>query len=195
MFKRLIGREVIEMGEFGESSYRRFPQGDRSALEELIRTYSDSLVRFAYSYVKSSAAAEDVAEDTFAALFVKGKHFGQEPQLRAWLYKVARSKCIDYLRRHKREIPLADVENVLHCDDAEADVARCMRNETIYVCMQALPEQYREVLQLTYFDGFSLQQTCRIMGKSSKQVYNLHARSKIALKQLLEKEGITHEDI
>ena len=183
------------MSEFGESSYRRFLQGDRQALEEMIRTYSDALVRFAYSYVRNSSAAEDVAEECFAVLFMRRKHFDQESQLRSYLYKVARSKCIDYLRRHKREVPLEDVENVLSFGSTEEGYLRKYRDERLYVCMQALPEQYREVLQLTYLSGFSLEQTCRIMGKSRKQIYNLHARAKIALRTLLEQEGITHEDI
>ena len=60
---------------------------------------------------------------------------------------------------------------------------------------KALPEQYREVLQLAYFDGFSPSEISGVMRKTSKQVYNLLARAKTALKELLEKEGITHEDL
>lgn len=182
------------MSEFGESSYRRFLRGDRQALEELIRTYSDRLVRFAYSYVKDSAAAEDVAEECFAVLFMKKKHFTREEQLRAYLYRTARSRAIDHLRRHKREVPLSDVENVLYSPDVQSPVFQKLRDETIYVCMQALPVQYREVLQLIYFDEFSTGQVCKLLGKTEKQVYNLHNRAKTALKRLLEKEGITSED-
>ncbi len=183
------------MTGFGESSYRRFLRGDSDALDGLIRTYSDALVRFAYSYVKSAAAAEDVAGECFALLIVKKKHFPSEEALRAYLYKTARSRAVDYLRRHRNEVPLEDVENVLSFGSAEESVLRHCRDKTLYICMQALPPQYREVLQLTYLSGFSLEQTSRIMGKSRKQVYNLHSRAKIALKILLEKEGITHEDI
>ena len=67
--------------------------------------------------------------------------------------------------------------------------------EALYRCMQALPENYRQVLQLSFFDGFAIGDICGIMKKSAKQVYNLLARAKVALKELLEKEGITHEDI
>ena len=192
---RFRGEGVMHVGEFGESSYRRFLQGDRLDLENLIRTYSDGLVRFAYSYVKDSAAAEDVAEDTFATLYVKGKHFRDEAHLRAWLYRVARNKSIDYLRRHRHEVPLSDVENVLQWGDAREDVRRQLRNEALYICLQKLPDQYREVLYLTYWDRFSLQQTGRILGKSPKQIYNLHTRAKTVLRQLLQKEGISHEDL
>lgn len=183
------------MAQIGESSCRRFAQADPDAVAQVVRTYSDSLVRFAYSYVKDAAAAEDVAGDTVALLFVKGKHFENEQKLRAYLYKAARSKAIDYLRRHKNEVPLEDVENVLYTESAEADALRRQRDERVYICIQRLPEDYRTVLLLTYFEGFSLQVARHIMGKNVKQMYNIHARAKIALRELLEKEGITREDL
>ena len=183
------------MAEYGESSYRRFLHGDKTALEELIRTYSDALVRFALGYVKDPTIAEDVMEDTFAALYMKAPRLRDEQRLRAYLYRIARNKCMDYLRNHRDDVPLEDVENVLFCCDAEADVEVRERNRQLYLCMQGLPEQYREVLQLMYFDGFDLTRTAKIMGRNPKQVYNLHTRAKNALKKLLQKEGISHEDL
>lgn len=183
------------MSESGESSCRRIQKDDWVTLDALLRTYSDRLVRFAYSYVNDSAVAEDLAEDAFATLIFKGGRFDSENQLRSYLYKVTRNRCIDYLRRHRHEVPLADVENVLHSENAEQTVFRKQRDETLYVCMQALPRQYREVLQLCYFDGFSLQQAAAILKKTMKQVYNLHDRAKTALRELLIKEGISHEDL
>ena len=44
------------MKEHGVSSYRRFLRGETDALEVLVTTYSDELVRFAFGYVKSEAA-------------------------------------------------------------------------------------------------------------------------------------------
>ena len=49
------------MAEIGVSSYRRFPKGDQTALDQLLISYSDALVRFAYSLVHNAAAAEDIA--------------------------------------------------------------------------------------------------------------------------------------
>jgi DNA-directed RNA polymerase specialized sigma24 family protein len=51
------------------------------------------------------------------------------------------------------------------------------------------------VLLLHYIERFSVQQICTILGKSSKQIYNLLARAKTALKEILIKEGISHEDL
>ena len=190
-----MSEEVIEMTEHGASSCRRIPANDPQTLEYLVSTYSDALVRYAYCYVGSSAAAEDIMEDAFAALLIKGGKLTGEEQTRAWLYKTVHNKAVDYLRRHSREVPLEDVENVLHTPAMEQNVLTRERNEKIYICMQKLSAQYREVLQLTYFDGFPVETVCRIMGRSRKQVYNLLFRGKVALKELLIKEGITHEDL
>ena len=183
------------MPDYGESSYRRFLQGDKTALENLLCAYSDALVRFAYSYVKSSAIAEDVVADSFAALLVKKRNIPDDDHLRAYLYKTTRNGCMNYLRRYRRDVPLCDVENVLESGDTQSTLWHSERDKLLYRCMQTLPKDYREVLQLSYIDGFSIPEVCDMMGKNTKQVYNLLARAKSALKELLQKEGITHEDV
>lgn len=182
------------MTDSGASSYR-LNLTDPGVLEYWVQTLAEPLIRYAYSITHSSAAAEDAMEDAFAALLVGKRHFRSPEQLRSWLYKTTHNKSVDYLRRHKREVPLEDVENVLSSPDPESHVALRERNRTIYVCMQRLPWQYREVLVLTYFDNFSVAQVCAVLRRNQKQVYNLLARAKIALKKLLLKEGITSEEL
>ena len=183
------------MAEIGASSYRRFPQDKETALDQILILYSDALVRFAYSMVHNSAAAEDIAAESMAILLTKHKSFRDENHCRAYLYKIAHHKSVDYLRQHKQLVPLDDVENVLGSGDLEASTLKKERNEAVYRCMQRLPEQYRQVLQLAYFDAFAVKEICMITKKTTKQVYNLLSRAKASLKELLEKEGITHEDI
>lgn len=185
----------MTMAEIGASSYRRFQQTEETALDQILVTYSDALVRYAYSMVHSAAAAEDIAAESIAILLTKYKKFRDEGHMRAYLYKIARYKCVDYLRLHSRLVALEDVENVLGSGDPQEGVLLKERNEAIYRCMQNLPTQYRQVLQLAYFDGFAVGDICRIIGRTTKQVYNLLFRAKVSLKDLLEKEGITHEDI
>ena len=182
------------MTDSGASSYHLNLTAP-GALEYWVQTLAQPLVRYAYSIVGSSFAAEDAMEDAFAALLVGRHHFQSPQQLRAWLYKTTHNKAVDYLRRHKREVPLEDVENVFSSPDPASAVALRERNRTIYVCMQQLPQQYRQVLILTYFDGFSVAEVCAIMRKTQKQVYNLLARAKVALKELLLEEGISSEEL
>ncbi len=182
------------MHDSGVSSYRRNLNSPET-LEFLVRTYSEPLVRYAYCLVGSAAVAEDAMEDAFAALLVKGGGFDSLEQVRSWLYKTTRNKAVDYLRRHSREVPLEDVENILSTSDTEENLLLRERNEKIYICLQRLPVQYREALQLYYLDGFAAERLCLIMRKSKKQVYNLLFRGKAVLKELLIQEGISDEDL
>lgn len=187
-------QEVISMSDKGYSLYIRHLEGDEQALEALVRLYSDPLIRFAYCYVQNASEAEDIMEDTIVALILKRLRLTSGDALHGYLYKTARNKAIDYLRKH-RCVPLEDVEAVLTVGDAESDVFRRARSQAIYRSMQMLPEQYREVLHLTYFEGFTPAEVSRILRKTPKQVYNLLTRSKNALRDILTKEGITHEEL
>lgn len=176
-------------------NYKRYLDGDKSALDELVRTLSDSITRYAYCYLNDAATAEDVMEETFATLIVKRRHFKDDQHLCAYLYRVARNKSIDYLRWRGKQIPLEDVEEILSHNELEASVMAQERNRLIYTCMQQLPRQYREILYLNYFDGFTIVEICHILNKNTKQVYNLLSRAKAALKEIFLKEGITYEDL
>ena len=185
----------MTMAEFGASSYRRVQQDQETILDRVLTTYADALVRFAYSLVHHAEVAEDIAAESIAIMLTKRRNFRDEDHMRAYLYQIAHHKAMDHLRRNRHIMPLEDVENVLGSGDPQHDLIERERNESIYRCMQTLPEQYRQVLQLAYFDGFAVKEICMITKRTSKQVYNLLARARASLKELLVKEGITYEDI
>ncbi len=183
------------MSDSGLSHYVSYLYGNEDSLEALVKMYSDPLIRYIYCIVGSSADAEDIMEDTIVTLITKRKRLSDEDSLKAYLYRIAHNRAVSHLRKHKGDVPLSDVENVLAGTDLETVYFKRARNNTVYTCMQNLPEQYRHILQLTYFDGFPLRDVSRITKKSMKQVYNLHTRAKQALKELLIKEGISYEDL
>ncbi len=175
-------------------SYRSILANDPEVLEQLIKTYADPLIRYAYCIVQNADLAEEIMEDAFASLIYRRRHFTSLEQIRAWLYKAVRSKAIDQLRK-PRCVPLEDLEEVLSSGDLESDILKKERNRTVYTCIQGLPAQYRDVLVLSFFEGFSVMQICKILGKNTKQVYNLQTRAKASLKESLIKEGYTHEEL
>ena len=176
--------------DVGTQLYLQYVGGNTTALQQLVEMYSDGLVRFAYGFVASSAVAEDIMEDTFATVIATKRRFSPQATFKTYLYKIARNKCIDYIRFHKKFVPLCDLENVLVFNDVEADAEKREEKRVLYKCLQQLPREYRDVLQLSYLEGFNTQQVCSIMRKNTKQVYNLLARAKQSLKILLKKEGI-----
>jgi RNA polymerase sigma-70 factor (ECF subfamily) len=153
------------------------------------------LVRFACSFVGSESVAEELMEDALVDVLIRDRKFNDEAHFKAYLYKAVRHRCLNYLRFHRKNVPLEDVESVLASGDLESETIKKERDRAVFACLQELPLQYRQVLTLCYFDEFSIDEICAIMSRSKKQVYNLLARANASLKSLLEKVGITYEDI
>lgn len=127
--------------------YRAWLDGNGTALESLVARHSDALVRFAYSYTGDEAAAEDVAADAFAVLVFKRRPFAEGARFRTYLYKIARNKALDLLRRNRRLTALP--EGAPASEDAERQFFAAERDRTLFACMRRLAPQYREVLELT----------------------------------------------
>lgn len=181
--------------ERGTELYNQYLRGDNGALEQLVIGYGDELIGYAYCFLRDFAAAEDVMEDTFATLIVKRKRFVARAPFEAYLFRIARNKCLDRLRKAKRETSLNDVAAFSDFSSAEYDALKSIRDEKVYKAMLTLPQDYRDVLYLMYYQGFSVDEIRAARSKNKKQVYNLLSRAKAALKEILIKEGIGHEDI
>lgn len=179
----------------GLEGYQRFLKGDNAALEETVRFYSDALVRFACHYVNDSATAEDIMEDAFVALILKRKRFDEEEQLRAYLYKTVRNKCLTHLRGQKHLASLFDHAEKLVGGSVERELLTRERDRAVRAALDTLPKQYEEVLILSYYNGLNVQELCDALGKNEKQVYNLIARARAALKTALIKTGVVYENV
>ena len=157
-----------------------------------VQQYSDTLVRYAYCIVGDSAASEEIVLQAIATFVYRN---ADRALGKAYLYRIVRNRAIDYLRAHRRLVPLSDVEEVLSCGmQVEQRAMERERYATLYRCLSRLAVDYRHALYLQ-LEGFAVADMCRIMGKKTKQVYNLLARAKVALKEELIKEGFDYEDL
>ncbi len=179
------------MTDPGTHAYIQYLRGDDRGLEELVAIFSDMLVRFACRITNDPAAAEDIAEDAFVALISKRKYFGNDAALRAYLFRTVRNKCYDHLRFRRRLVALD--ENLI--SDALQELERREHSRMLYTALAALHGPYRDAVYLVYLEGFSVEECAAILKRTKKQVYNLLARGKTALKEQLEKEGYSHEDL
>ncbi len=182
----------------GASSYRRFLDGDDEGIVEIIRDYKDGLILYLNGYVSNIFVAEELMEDTFVKLVTKKPKYTAKYAFKTWLYTIGRNVALDYLRRRKRTatVPLDDVAD---CLLEEESVERAYLKEeqkiALHHAMRSLKPEYRQVLYLTYFDGFSNADAALAMNKSIRQIENLVYRAKQALKAQLEKENFVYEEL
>ncbi|HPF41718.1 MAG TPA: sigma-70 family RNA polymerase sigma factor [Phycisphaerae bacterium] len=140
--------------------------GRHDAYQQLCDRYWNAIHRYATSYLHDEARAEDVTQETFAKL--TDADTLPEGDVRPWLYKVARNKCLDTLRRwqrsptHNRNIRTGfDVAR--NTAGPRTRMARDERRELIRQLIDEMPEEYRSVLTLKHFEGMSRSEMAAVL--------------------------------
>ena len=182
----------------GASSYRRFLDGDDYAIAEIVGAYKDGLILYLNGYVHNVFVAEELAEDTFFRLITKKPRFGGNSSFKSFLYAIGRNVAVDYIRHRSkvRQMPLEEAENhIAAVESLEQTYLREEQKLALNRALAQLPDDYRHVLWLSFFEDFSNQEIAAIMRKNERQVRNLLYRAKQSLKSILEKEGFVYEDL
>lgn len=182
----------------GACSYRRFLDGDDTAIAELVGAYKDGLILYLNGYVHNIFAAEELAEDTFFRLITKKPRFGGNSSFKSFLYAIGRNVAVDYIRHRSkvRQIPLEEAEHTIAAvESLEQTYLREEQKLELNRALAQLPDEYRHVLWLSFFEDFSNQEIAAVMRKNERQVRNLLYRAKQSLKSILEKEGFVYEDL
>jgi len=114
--------------------------------------YKTGIYRYILSITHDPQLAEDVLQDTFVQLLVGGIRFepGKE---QAWLYKVARNKCFDALKKHKKQEELQTPVSAI------AD-----QNWEFIELISSLTVLEQEIVSLKIIGGFSHKEIAKIIG-------------------------------
>ena len=90
--------------DHGESSYRRFIEGDKDAFDAVLTLYFDSLTFFICRFVRDVHTAEDLAIDSLFELIVHPRRYNFKTPLKTYLFAIGHNKAVNYIKRHSRAI-------------------------------------------------------------------------------------------
>lgn len=178
--------------DYGAQCWRRYLSGDESGFDELLKTHRDSLTFFLYRYVHDESIAEDLCIDTFMELLLHRHRYNFKIPLKNYLFLIAHSRAVDYLRHAKKfaAVELSEAEN--ETADGETPEEILLKNERSRALSRALndlPDEMQIAMHLVYIEELSYKEAAKILKKSPKQVDNLLTRAKSALRTTLSKEG------
>ncbi len=182
----------------GAESYRRFLAGDIGGIAEIVSEFKDGLILYLNSYARNIYVAEELTEDTFFRLITKKPPFFGKSSFKSWLYAIGRNTAVDFIRRTSRlaSTPIENLEKYTsEVESLENAYIRDERKILVHKAVSMLCEDYRSVLWLTYFEGFSNKETAAILKKNERQIRNLLYRAKQSLKNKLEKEDFIYEEL
>lgn len=128
-------------------------KGDERALSVLFERHSRLVYGVALRVLSDPAAAEDVMQEIFLTVWRKPLKFqGERGDLRGWLTVVSRNRAIDTLRQ-RRPSALLEEMGLVSSSDVAGEAERHLLLEKIREALQSLPEEQRNALELSFFEG------------------------------------------
>ncbi|MEW9052081.1 MAG: sigma-70 family RNA polymerase sigma factor [Neobacillus sp.] len=134
-----------------------------SGVNELYGEYKTKVYYLAFSFVKDRYLAEDLAHEILVKCYYSHQRFNGDCPLQAWVSKIARNHCIDFLRKaNRRKISLHEDMELLCTDMAEctpeSELITLCEQEELRRKLEQLPTKYKEVITLYYFKNLSLKE-------------------------------------
>ncbi len=141
--------------------------GDQRAFAALVLAFRPRIERFCARMVAASQAA-DLAQDVFLRAFAKLADFSPQSCFLAWLYAIARNRCLDVLRRAKRreKVLLAGEEQQLVCPGPAPGKAleRDGLKRRVRAALDTLAPELREIVALHHLEGMPFRAAAEALG-------------------------------
>jgi RNA polymerase sigma-70 factor (ECF subfamily) len=180
-----------------ESLMLRYRDGDVRAFELLVTRHRKALFNFILRFVRDTAQAEDVTQETFLRLVKGADAYERQAKFTTWLYTIARNLCVDASRRGKHrkaaslDAPLSDDDGAASLldllPDGTAGVDRQAQSRELGLrlrqAIEALPDEQREIFLLREVADLQFNEIANVIGCPENTV---KSRMRYALEKLRE---------
>lgn len=172
--------------------YKEFLQGNNASFEEIVIRHKDAIIYFIQKYVKSIDIAEDIAQDVFVYILIHKKYYKFEYSLKTYLYTIAKSKSLNYIKREKR-ITNLDENQFEDLEELEEKIFKNERAENLKLAIKKLNTDYQNAIYLADIENLSYKEIGHIMKKTQSSVKVLIHRARKALQKVVIEEEYKFE--
>lgn len=152
-------------------------------ITQAVDGYSDTVYRIAFNITKNSHDAYDVVQEVFLRLIKNRKKIKDSGHLKAWLIRVTVNCAITSAKRASKNAALSldEISEIIPANEE--------KSETLLAYVFALPEKYRTVLYLFYYEDMKISDISNALGISESAVKLRLRRGREKLKAILERES------
>src|SRR2546425_8798157 len=171
--------------------------GDEHAFESLVHRYSAQLFNFIYRFLGDYDQACDILQHVFIQLHTSLPTLRTDKPLKAWLFQVARNRCLDELRR-KHAIHFSELEAINDDEElsplaaipdsgplAEELAERSDLQHRLQAAISTLPVKFRSVVLLRYASQLSFSEIGQALNMPEATAKTYFQRAKPLLRAAL----------
>ena len=154
--------------------------GDDEAFDELFRRLNHRLCIFALKFLRNPDQADDVIQEAWEKVILLRRAPMTIENPTAYIFMMVRNLCLNTIKYHRRTSPFSMLE-----EDAQPPAIneeKTELEELVFAALQALPDEYREVLVLNVYSGYSLGEIATIMNKSPEAMWKRASRAREKLR-------------
>lgn len=153
------------------------------SIEILLKMYSETVYRLAYSRTRNQHDAEDIMQEVFMKYIKADMQFHDEEHRKAWLIKVTINTAKNLLTsawfRHRGNLEEIEEGAVTEMETEKSEV---------YYAVMRLPDKYRTVVHLFYYEEYSVKEISDILETKESTIKSLLHRSRKMLKTILKED-------
>lgn len=175
----------------------RGANGDRGAVDQLIRKHQARAYQYAYRLTRDQDAAADIVAEAFLRVYRSIHGFKGQSAFTTWLYRIITNCYLDSRKRQSCR-PTTSLDDALDTPDGELQrqfvsededplevYARRKTAETLSEATDALPDQYRTIVMMYHGDMLSYEEISEQLNIPIGTVKSRLNRARLALAQML----------
>jgi RNA polymerase sigma-70 factor, ECF subfamily len=171
---------------------RKILGGRRELFEDLIAPHLTPLLRTVRATIGSRADVEDIIQQTTLKAFTHLEQFRFEASFRTWLIRIGLNEARQWQRKWASSrflaLDLSTLTQLPFADEGHSPLVEYQRSEAIVrlrAALASLPERYRLIIHLRYFEDLSLSEVARRLGLTIPAVKTRHLRARRKMATLL----------
>lgn len=177
----------------------KFKNGDEESFRIIVDKYQKYILNICFRFTRNKETTEDLAQEVFIEVYRSINNFRGTSKFSTWVYRIAVTKSLDYLKSQKRKKRFAVIKSLFVENDIEKETGSLPdlesnpqkkieeedRMKILLIALESLPEKQRVAFVLNKYDGLNYHEIADILGATISSVESLIHRAKINLRKKL----------